>query len=255
MGKTKITDEKQKIIAISKVFARAKTSMTLPEQKTFAYALAQIRYSENNQSNIISMNKKALAKILGINSDIDHLSHDIYRAIKDITSHSHVEFKGDDGVGFKNSFIIYDVDVRKVGVVELRIHEEFMSLFTGLRKNYITLWTTDIYNMHSEKSVLFYENLRYRTYSEGENSVVLSDSELKTIFRLEQNAYNESTGKFNRNKFEKRVIDPVCQDLSKSKMITITKQSNGQFYEKVKKGKRVEGYRFTWVYTKNPLIE
>jgi hypothetical protein len=61
-------------------------------------------------------------------------------------------------------------------------------------------------------------------------------------------------GGFNRAEFEKKVIDPICEDLAKTKMIQLVLQPDGKYYEKVKQGKRVLGYRFYWVFTDRPGI-
>jgi hypothetical protein len=54
--------------------------------------------------------------------------------------------------------------------------------------------------------------------------------------------------------FEKRVLDPLCDDLAKCKMINLILQPDGKYYEKVKSGKRVQGYRFYWTYTSHPKV-
>ena len=62
------------------------------------------------------------------------------------------------------------------------------------------------------------------------------------------------SGSFNRSEFEKKVIQPLCDDLKNCKMIHLIVQSDGKLYEKVKQGNRVAGYRFYWTFTSHPAI-
>ena len=61
-------------------------------------------------------------------------------------------------------------------------------------------------------------------------------------------------GGFDRNNFEKKVIDPLFEDLAKCKMITPVLQPDGKYYEKVKVNGRVRGYRFYWTYSAYPRV-
>ena len=61
-------------------------------------------------------------------------------------------------------------------------------------------------------------------------------------------------GGFNRSEFEQKVIDPICEELKRCKMIQLIMQPDGKYYEKVKRGNRVEGYRFYWTFTSHPGV-
>lgn len=60
---------------------------------------------------------------------------------------------------------------------------------------------------------------------------------------------SRQNGGFDRSKFEKQVIDPVCEELAKTEMITLILTPDGKFYEKVKRGNRVIAYKFHWTIT------
>ena len=59
---------------------------------------------------------------------------------------------------------------------------------------------------------------------------------------------------FNRSEFEKKVIEPLCKDMANCKMIQLVMQENGRYYEKVKEGNRVKGYRFYWTLSMHPAV-
>jgi hypothetical protein len=69
-----------------------------------------------------------------------------------------------------------------------------------------------------------------------------------------EGSYIRGNGSFDRSNFEKRVIDPICDDIKGCRMINLVMQSDGKPYEKVKRGNRVLGYRFSWTFTSHPAV-
>ena len=247
----------ERLIAVSKIFARAKKEMSLAEQKTFAYALSKIRFTEPAKTNYVRLDKKTLANIIGIHSDPDHLSVDLYENIKEIDVHSHVKFAKGDSDLFGNGFVIAGLISYK-NTIQIRFNDDYLKLFTNLSTNYVTMWSQDIFAMSSKRSVQFYEYLRQITDTRQEtNEVLLGIKAIKEMFGIPKEgkgSYMRSKGGFDRVNFEKYVIAPLCDDLKKCKMINLLVQSDGKYYEKVKKGRYVEGYRFYWTYTSHPNV-
>lgn len=245
------------LIAVSRIFASARKEMNLAEQKAFAYALSQIKFTEDAKSNVVYMDKKKLAHIVGVNSDSDHLSVDLNRSIGKLGKHSYIEIADKDLDLYDSGNVITRITMLK-NRVRIKFEEEYLSLFTGLSTNYITLWSNDIYQMTNERSVQFYEYLRQITDDRHKtNDVLLGIRPLKEMFNIPKDgkgSYMREKGGFDRANFEKRIIDPICDDLKKCKMINLLVQSDGKYYEKVKKGNRVEGYRFYWTFTSHPAI-
>ena len=85
------SDVKPNLFAVSRVFAEAKKQMTLSEYKAFVYALSTIKWKEECPDTIY-LDKKEVAKAVGIESDPDHLSENLYRAIRGMKKHSFLEF-------------------------------------------------------------------------------------------------------------------------------------------------------------------
>lgn len=245
------------LIAVSRIFASARKEMNLAEQKAFVYALSQVRFTEEAKTNIVYLDKKTLARIVGVNSDSDHLSVDLNRSIGELGRHSYIKIADKDLDLYDSGNVITRVTMFK-NRVRVKFEEEYLSLFTGLSKNYITLWASDIYQMTNERSVQFYEYLRNINDDRVQtNDVLLGIKPLKEMFNIPKDgkgSYMRDKGGFDRANFEKKVIDPICEDLAKCKMINLLVQSDGKYYEKVKKGNRVEGYRFYWTFTSRPSI-
>ena len=249
-----LSPEGGKLIAVSRVFARARKSMSLHEQKTFVYALSQLRFTEEAKSNTIYLDKKKLAQKVGINSDPNHLSVDLYKSIGNLPEHSLIKFADQDRDLYESGVMITRLTMLK-NRVRIKFEDDYLSLFTGLSSDYLTLWSDDIFQMTSDRSVTFYEFLRQSTDTRRSiNSIGLGVKALKEMFGIPMDAYMREKGGFNRSEFEHKVIDPLCDDLKGCRMINLVVQPDGRVYEKVKRGNRVEGYRFYWTFSLHPGV-
>jgi hypothetical protein len=246
-----------RLFAVSRIFARARKGMNLAEQKTFVYALSQLRFSETPKTNVVYMDKKTLGKIVGVNSDPDHLSVDLHRTIGDLPKHSFIKIADRDLDFYDSGFIITRLTMLK-NRVRVKFEEEYLRLFTGLTSGYLTMWSTDIFRMNSKRSVQFYEYLRQITDpKKSENSVLLGIRAIKEMFEIPESgrgSYMRGKDGFDRANFEKYVIDPICEDLQHCRMISLIVQPDGKLYEKVKRGNRIAGYRFYWTFTAYPAV-
>ncbi len=247
----------ERLFAVSRIFARARKSMSLAEQKTFVYALALLRFTEEAKSSYVRLNKKTLANILGIHSDPNHLSVDLFDNIKNLPKHSYIEIAMSDRDLYASGFLVTSVICFK-NIVRIRFNEDYMSLFTGLSKDYITMWSMDIFRMSSKRSVQFYELLRQLTDTRNDvNQHGWGVKQFKEMFGIPKDgkgSYMRKDGHFDRPAFEKYVLQPLCDDLKKCKMINLVIQPDGKYYEKVKSGNRVVGYRFYWTFSSHPAV-
>lgn len=258
-----LINPKDRLVAVSDIFARARKSMSLAEQKTFVYALSQLKFTEPIEkqkalhNNIITLDKKTLANIVGIKSDSDHLSVDLFDEIKNLTAHSYIEIREKDLDLYASGFLVTSILSRR-NIIKIRFNEDFLPLFTGLTSDYITLWAGDIYQMSNVRSVQFYERLRSITDTrESVNDVGLGIRAIKEMFNIPEKgsgSYMRKDGHFNRTNFEKSVIMPICEDFRNCKMINLIIQSDGKPYEKIKRGGRVLGYRFYWTFSAHPRV-
>lgn len=246
----------ENIFAVSKIFARARKQMNLPELKAFTYALTHIRFTGNN-GNKLMLDKKTLADIVGISSDSDHLSQDLKRSIGQLPSHSFIEIDDKDNDFYESGVVVISLRMYKNNAC-ITFNPDYMPLFSNLEGNYITMWSGDIFRMTSERSVEFYEQLRLNTLtSEDVNTAEVGVKWLKELFNIPKEgkgSYMREKGGFNRSEFEKKVIDPLFEDLAKCKMITPVLQADGKYYEKVKERGHVKGYRFSWTYSAHPAV-
>lgn len=246
---------KGELFAVSRVFAEARKQMTLAEYKAFSYALTKVKFKEECPDTLY-LDKKELAQAVGIHSDTDHLSQDLFRAIGDMPNHSFIKISDKHKGLYASGNFIRTLALFK-NVVRLRIETDYLSMFgnlDGTINSYITMWSTDIYKMRSERSVIFYEFLRDHSDTRKINDAALGVKYIKDLFDMSKEDYCRADGKFDRYGFEKRILDPLCEDMSKCQMINLIKQEDGKYYKKEKKGNRIVGYRFYWTVSTSPQI-
>ena len=247
---------KPNLFAVSRVFAEARKQMTLSEYKTFVYALSNIKWKDKCPDTLY-LDKKEVAKLVGINSDIDHLSENLNRSIGKMPKHSFLKFSDKHKGMYLNGNFVRTIAMFK-NVVRIRLEEEFLGLFGELESNYITMWSGDVYQMKSERSIAFYELLRNNSDTRLDvNCAELGVKALKDLFDIPKEgkgSYLNKDGHFARTHFEKYVIDPLCDDLKNCRMICLILQADGKAYEKVKKGNKVIAYRFYWTLTTHPAV-
>ena len=252
-----VVNPNDRLFAVHRIFARARKDMTLAEQKAFVYALSSLKFKEEAKTNYVYMDKKELARALGMESDPDHLSVNLFRALKDLPKHSYIDIALEDKDYFESGVIITRLAMFK-NMIRIKFEPEYLKLFTGLSSNYITMWSSDIFQMTSNRTVRFYEELRALTYDkQGVNQHGWSTRKLKEMFNIPKDgkgSYMRQNGHFDRTSFERFVIDPLCEDLKKCKMINLVVQPDGKYYEKVKRGGRVDGYRFYWTFSAYPGV-
>ena len=249
-------DVKPNLFAVPRIFAEARKQMTIAEHKTLVYALSQIRWKEKCPDTLY-LDKKELAKVVGINSDIDHLSENLNRSIGEMPKHSFLRFSDKDKGMYLNGNFVRTVAMFK-NVVRIRLEEEFLGLFGNLETNYLTMWSEDVFRMKTERAVLFYELLRDNSDTRlVQNTGTVSIRKFKELFDIPatgKGSYLTKDGHFARTHFEKYVIDPICEELTKTKMIQLILQPDGRYYEKVKRGGRVIAYKFFWTVSLHPAV-
>lgn len=248
---------KPDLFAVSRIFAEARKQMTLSEYKMFAYALTSVKWKDKCPD-ILYLDKKDIAKIVGITeSDASDLSQHLKRSVGDLAKHSYLEFSDRASGAWANGFFVTSIAFFK-NRIRIRMNQDYLPLFGDLERGYITMWSGDIFKMRSERAVKLYEVLRENSDTRKDiQTGTISVRYLKELFDIPKEgkgSYVRQNGHFSRPEFEKRVIDPVCEDLAKSEMIQLILQPDGRFYEKLKRGNRVIAYKLFWTISTHPRV-
>lgn len=241
------------MFAVSEVFIRARKQMTAVEYKAFVYALSHVDWTKTLPRSI-EMDKKKLAQAIGIEGDANHLSQHLFKALKDISIHSYTEFKDQDQGLYISGTIINTLILKQRNKAILDINPRYSSLFSELSSDYFTMWSYDIFSLSSERSITFYEHLRAHSDTTRQCQKGFGVKALKELFNISPESYMRKKGGFDRSKFESRVLEPLCEDMAKCEMIQLVVNPDGKYYEKVKDGKKVLGYRFCWTVSDRPRI-
>lgn len=245
------------MIAVSKVFSAAIKQMNLKEWKTFVFALTKIRWKETN-SRLAHLPKWELVDILGIKSDPTDVTEHLKRDIGGLPKHSFIEIDDKDRDFWESGVVVTRTRCYKDFVL-VCFNEDYMPLFQELdrERNYVTLWSEDLFKMTSERSILFYESLRLHSDTRMTNTRIYGIRDLKRMFGIPMDgkgSYMRKDGHFDRPAFERYVIDPICRDLEKCAMINLHILDDGKPWRKVKYHGRVRGYEFAWDVTDRPAV-
>lgn len=146
------------------------------------------------------------------------------------------------------------------GVFEIEFTEEAMDrYFQGLRANYFPITLDTIQNLKSQDSWNFVKEMFISyDFTNGKYMNFMRHTKtLKERFGLNIDDYMvETTGKFDRSKFEKRRIQPIIDDLLKMKQINLypvgqAKDLSPIYLGKTKKGKNlVDNYYVSYKINK-----
>ncbi len=244
---------KPNLFGVSTIFAEARRNMTVSEYKAFTLALSHHDWTQPCPDTLY-LDKDEVIKAVGIDTDIDHESYDLMRSIGDMPRNSFLKFADKDKDLYVNGcFVITIASFRKR--IRIRLNPDYLGLFgclDGKERRYITMWSGDIMRLKTERAILFYELLRENSDTQQVmNTGTVSIRKFKEMFNIPEKGKgsytrNDEKHHFNRPEFEKRVIDPVCEELAKTEMITLMLTPDGKYYEKEKKGGRVTAYRFWW---------
>lgn len=223
--------------------------MNAAEFKTFIAALTKIKFTESNNSNIVTLDKRKLAKLCGFESDDDHLTSDFKRAIDKLPSNSFVRFSIKDTGEWVNGVMIDQIGYVR-GQIIVRFNHDYMPLFEDLVDNFITFLPSDIFQMKSSRTMIFYEYLRL--HSDTRKSVCTKTfsidylKELLDIPNTDKGSYVNKESKLDVGNFEKHIIQPLISDMEHCKMIKLIVNQDGKYYKKIKEYGKVVGFSFTW---------
>lgn len=245
------------MIGVSKVFARAKKKMSLAEFKTFIYCLCHVRWKDGAMPAMVRLDKRVLSKIIDVSDDPAHLSRNLRLSIGNIIEHSVVEFATRDRAKWKKGALVTDIALDESSIVKVWFNQNYRGLFSGLDKDFILMWSRDIFRMQAEKSVALYEDLRLNCDTRITNSRVFTLEYFKNLFDMPDSgrgSYVMKDGRFNYKGFEQKVMDPVCADLKKCEMVQLVDAGDDKPYRKLKRGRQVIGYELIWEVSNRPRI-
>ena len=254
-------DIPEEMVGMSKVFARAKKRMSLNEFKTFIYCLCQIHWTDPEMPKTVCLDKITLARILKMSVDPVNLARNLRLKIGDLVDHSIITFESKDSKKWQKGALITRVAINEDRVVIIDFNPAYAQLFCNLKKDFILLWSKDVFGMESDRSITIYEFLRLNCDTRVTNSRVFTIDQIRELLDIPMSgtgSYMRKDGRFDRHAFETKVLDLICEDLERCEMLKLVPQEdkNGdmQLYKRIKQGRKLIGYEFVWNVTDYPRI-
>lgn len=252
-AKNSVVDE---MTAVSRSLAKTQINWSPEEKKLFIMCLTQINWAKGGNSNVIELDKREIIEALGIQIDAHLQSHYLREAFRKLARDSEVHWTDpNDQEIWSDDFLILGRRSTR-GKMYVTINPVFMPHLENLIKNtpYLTIWSTDVYGFKSRFSFALFEELRLRYDARyTTNYRTYSTKQLKDLFGLGKDDYMrpKEKGGFNRNLFEKRVLDVAVSEINRTQMMQILPNgtnSKGKplFYKKTKKNGFVTGYEFKY---------
>ena len=261
------------MVAMGKALMRAKKQMDIVERKALIMALTKMNWSKKEENNIVELDKIEICEILGWNYNASDRSVKLRRLFKALANHSYIEMNVKDKDEWDDGFLIPRISSTR-GSIKVYFAEQFMPLLTNLLqdKDFVTIWSNDIYKFENVNSYLLFEELRLHSDTRQTNWRTYSTKQLKELFGMPKTgkgAYMHYSAKdqkevFDRSNFEKYVLDKAIAEINKGQMIKIlpivgsNEIKKGKLYQKIKKNGFVVGYQFKYIVKTSitaPLIE
>lgn len=137
---------------------------------------------------------------------------------------------------------------------EIKLNPKFMPHLEKLYKlasetniPFLTMLSDDLLSFKSSYSQPLFMELRRCSRSGGcINEHKITTRNLKYLFGLDETAYVNKNGRFDRHGFEKRVLIPALEGILKTKMIDIIPDEKGNLFGKEKYGKTFHSYVFKY---------
>lgn len=227
---------------MSNILAEKNTCFTETQQKLFYVSIASLRNGVNFHDEV-EVNKEELLKFIGIENDNNRYSK-LKKELKQLISNSFVMFEDKDG--YTSGNLIYNVRVTRKSVY-IRFNSYYLPLLQNLSDNFVRFLNDDLVGLKCKNSMMLYQHLmkdKWKMSCMDFLGIDYSTTQLKEMLGLTKEAYTNKNGNFNRADFERRTLNKAIEELNKK-----AKCIKNLRYTKVKKGNRVQYYKFTFDYT------
>lgn len=239
------------IVKMSNTLIHKNTTMSIMQEKVFSVALRELERINSDSDyphEEVVINAGELLEYFGY--DISS-NKSMYRYLKDevnsLQQHTYVEFEDDESQD--SGYLIYRAKYYKHGEIHIWFGMSYLPLLTEFYEKYTRYLQDDFVYFRTKGAMNLYKIFMEKSYIVSHGSGVrFTTDEMKNALQLSDDAYviktGHSKGKFNRTVFEKKAINPVIEEINeKSKCVNNIK------YRKIKNGKFVKYYEFTYSYT------
>lgn len=239
---------KNQMVAISRQLARAQSKMNIHEKKLLVMCLTKIRWTRDDNSNMVELDKKEIADALGLAYD-KNLSYNLRKEFYNLAIHSEIHWTDpNDSSQWQDDFLITKRKSTR-SKIQVWFNQDYMPHLQNFLKekmSFLTYWANDMYKFESKFAFALFEDLRYHYNTDYfTNEFDYTTKQLKELFGLSASDYMHHDNKrnidiFDRSNFEKRTIQRAVDEINKGEMMKIVR------WWKVKDGMDIKAYRFKY---------
>jgi hypothetical protein len=252
-------------VALSRAVARAFCPWDNIQKKIFVMMLTKIRWTEENNNNIVFLEKEEMMKALDLNMTTRDFAKLLKGEMTSMVKSAYLTWRPrDDDLGFGGGMIITTYEYRN-GLLTIEINKNFMPHLEGFVKAngdsvvpFLTFWSNDVYALKQKHSLKLYEELRtYGNTARTELDPCQRDyttKQLKTLLGLDEEAYmrgkktGDKTAGFDRTNFERKCLTISLAEINqKTKLIKILPDpTTKQLFTKMKQDGHIH-YIIRWI--------
>lgn len=240
---------KNQVVKVNNYFINSTNDMSPLQEKIFSVALKELELINKNKelkdkSDTVVLDGRELLNYFGMKVDKTHKSN--YSLLcEEVTSlkfKAHFHFVEENGA-VHDGFLIYDSVYEPGGKISLSFGGKYLDMLTDFYERYTRYLQDDYVYFKSKGAMSLYKMLMEKSFLiEQKKKVRFTTEELKAILQVAPDAYI-SKGKFNRGTFEARALNKAIDEIEeKAKCISHL------CYHKVKQGRAVKFYEFSYDY-------
>lgn len=258
---------KNVVIGMSRTFARAKVECTgmkrwsCQQNKLFELVLSKIDWKTGNNPNSIELFPSDIIEAIGWDIDENNISSmmsQIKQEFVDMGKSSWITVSNPyTRVSVSDVLIIHvENDGR---VIKVGLNPHFMPHFERLYNmaedcgiTFILFLANELFAFKSKYSLPLLMELRScGKTGNAINQHEMTTAQLKKLFGMSEEDYTvfekqKGKVKFDRSKFEKRVLDRALAEINNTNMINLIPGEEGNYYTKVKENNQVKKYVFRY---------
>lgn len=188
-----------KVVKDNSLIQKAKSDLTLNEQKLINYLISLIKPSDIDFKTY-TIKIGDFAKLVGL--DNKHMYRDFKVIIDEIEKKS-FWFEDDEQIT-KISWVLKPKYLKKTGMVELHLDPDVKKYLIGLQNNFTEYELYNILSLKSKYSVSIYELLKSHSFKK--KSIILEIEDFKSSINASKDSY-KSFGLFKQKVLEKAIDD------------------------------------------------
>lgn len=245
------------------------SSWSILQKKIFILMVSQLNLSKHH--NVVILDNRSVMKELGWNYSKENFSKVGFKLRDELDEMSLAKLRLQDAITKKwySGYLIFEAE-GDPNFTKITLNEKFLNHFTDLyymaskyKQAYFGVMKPDVLELKNDYAHRLLYDLRMQFKVSNHpvtKEITYLIPDLLGLLGIDENEYlkksnplknstaenndDEIKTKFNYYGFERRVLDVIIENINSSEQIRFNPNSKGEYYVKVKSGRRIVGYRF-----------